>query len=553
MRKIFLIIILLALAGVAGIVGYRYYKGVRQRHLVSQARAFLAKSDFTNAVLSLQRAVQTNPRDADACRLLAGLAEASRSPSALGWRGRVVEINPNSLEDRIALAQTALMMNDLTTATNALGGVDEAGRKTAVYHNLAGATATAGKRFEEAEVHFAEAARLEPGNPSLQLNLAVLQMRRTDTNLVAQARAKLEQLGTNPAVRCDVIRELVRDALRFQRTNTALALSQELLQQTNAVFRDRLLRLDVLRQTGNGGLKSALAGFQREATNDLAKIHDLAMWQMASGSTREALSWLETLVLPIQTNQPVALLEAECRATLKDWAGLNGSLERQNWGELEFTRNAFRSLALRELSLAAAAKAEWGNAVKAAEGRQARLVMLLRLASQWNWPTETEEILWAIFNRYPGEKWAGRALSTALHAQGRTRSLMTLFSKQLEVSPKDTDAKNNLATVALLLNATEQRPHELAREVYEQDPQNASYAATYAFSLHLQEKKAEALRVMEQLKPAELEMPTVSGYYGLLLKASGDAAKAKKFLEISSKAPLLPEEKKLFDKAKTGG
>jgi Flp pilus assembly protein TadD len=552
MRKIFLTIILVALAGAVGIMGYRYYRGVRQEQWLSQARVFLAKADFTNAVLRLQRAIRINPRDAEAYRLMAGLAEADRSASAVGWRARVVEINPHSLEDRLALAQTALVMNDVAMATNALGGVDETGQKTAMYHNLAGAASAAGKRFEEAEAHFAEAARIEPGNASWQLNLAALQMRRTDTNLVAQARARLKQLRANPEVRCEVLRELIRDALRFQETNAALGLSKELLQQTNAVFRDQLLRLDVLRQTENGELKAAVAGCQREATPEPAKIHDLARWQMASGSAREALAWLRTLPSAIETSQPVALLEAECRATLRDWAGLDSSLERQTWGEMDFTRRAFRSLALRELRLSEAAKTEWASAVKAGEGRQERLVMLLRLAAQWNWPAETEEILWAIFNGYPGEKWAGSALSTALHAQGRTQSLMTLFSKQLAANPADLDAKNNLATVALLRNAPEHRPHELAREVYEKDPKNASYAATYAYSLHVLGKNAEALQVMEQLNPDELEMPMVSGYYGLLLKASGDTAKAKKYLEISSKAVLLPEEKEIFDKAKAG-
>ena len=91
----------------------------------------------------------------------------------------------------------------------------------------------------------------------------------------------------------------------------------------------------------------------------------------------------------------------------------------------------------------------------------------------------------------------------------------------------------------------------MAREVHQQAPTNSFYAATYAYSLYVQGKKAEALKVMQQLKPEELDRPSTAGYYGLMLKAAGDNAKAAIYLEKAAKAQLLPEEKKLFAQAKT--
>jgi hypothetical protein len=58
--------------------------------------------------------------------------------------------------------------------------------------------------------------------------------------------------------------------------------------------------------------------------------------------------------------------------------------------------------------------------------------------------------------------------------------------------------------------------------------------------------------VIEQLKPRDLENPSIAGYYGLILKATGNRAKAKPYLEWAFKSPLLPEERKLFEKAKAG-
>src|SRR5437870_2307201 len=97
---------------VGGYVGYRGYASARQHRLIKQARAFLAESDQRKALLTLQRALKYNPKDVEACRLMGDLAEANRSPGALIWRSKVVDLNPHSTDDRFALAQSALMLRD---------------------------------------------------------------------------------------------------------------------------------------------------------------------------------------------------------------------------------------------------------------------------------------------------------------------------------------------------------------------------------------------------------------------------------------------------------
>jgi predicted Zn-dependent protease len=176
---------------------------------------------------------------------------------------------------------------------------------------------------------------------------------------------------------------------------------------------------------------------------------------------------------------------------------------------------------------------------------------LERLAAAWNWPTELEEVLWSIVNKYPGEKGQAQTLGTLLYVTGKTRSLLTLFAQEIKKDPKNLDAKNNLAAVALLLNAEEQKPHELAREVYEKKADNPAYASTYAYSLYLQNKAADALKVMDGLASGQLEQPALAGYYAVMLAANGDKVKAKKYMDLAAKARiLLPEEKELFQRVK---
>jgi hypothetical protein len=274
---------------------------------------------------------------------------------------------------------------------------------------------------------------------------------------------------------------------------------------------------------------------------------------MITANAVNALTWMATLPAGIRTNQVVALMGAQCRAALQDWRGLLVAAEQENWAELDFVRHAFMARAMKILDLASSSKTEWEHALKAANGRREGLIMLLQLAGEWNWPSEQEQVLWTLVNQFPGERWANAGLAQVLFARGRTQALLTLFGQLARAHPADLSFKNNLALTALLLDAQQLKPHQIAREVYEKAPTNASYASTYAYSLYLQEKRAEALKVIEQLQPQELEKPSIAAYYGLLLQASGYSPKAGKYFSIAATAALLPEERRLLQRAMHDG
>jgi tetratricopeptide (TPR) repeat protein len=564
MKKILIIVAILGVLLLGGgYFGYQGYKSIRQTRLVKQARGFIAKSNNRKAILCLQRALRYNSRDPDACRLMAQLSEAARSPASLIWRTKVLEANPHSLEDRLAYVQTALLLRDYASATNGLAAVDPDKRNTASYHNIAGTVASSLGQFPEAEAHFKECIRLEPQNPVPQLNLAVVRLHGTNETALAEARNSLKQIAadvssnpTNSTLRCQAVRELTVDALHFRQYGPALQLSQQLLEQTNSTFTDRLLRLEILKESHSHDFDPALITYQHEAEVDPGKIYELSMWQMAKISPADTLTWLKSLPSNMQTNQSVNLIEAECYSIAHNWRGLQNWLSitnsSQGWGELEFVRHMFLTRALREQGFDGAAKAEWEHAIKDANGQKASLVMLLRLIAPWRWHTEAEELLWSIVNRYPTEKWATQALGQALFAGGRTRSLMRLYAQEAKTSPSDLSVKNNLAMTALLLDAQELKPHNLARELYQKAPTNSAFASTYAFSLYVQNHNQDALKVFEQLRPKDLENPAIAGYYGLVLKAIGNPSKARSYLDWAFKAPMLPEERNLFEKARAG-
>ena len=554
--KILFIVLLLGLFVLGGgYAGYRGYKSIRQARLVKEARGYLDQKELRKAQLCLQRAVRYNNRDLETCRLMARLAEESGSAAgALLWRGRVVELNPPSLDDRLALAQAAVANRDFITATNALAAVDARDKQTATFHNIAGGVAAAANLTTQAEEHFREATRLEPENAIMQLNLAVVHLSQTNAPDQAQARTSLKAVAKNPTnatLRCEALRHLTMDALRHNQTDAAQMLTQQLLMETNSVFRDRLLRLEVLRVTKSAQFNPTLVTYQLEAITNTGTLFELSAWQINKLGAESTLAWLRTLPAETRTNQPAALFLAQCLAATKNWTNLQAALDVQNWGDLDFYRRAYKTLALRGQALDGASKAEWELALRVANNQLRGLVMLKNFAAEQKWLSEAEEVLWTIVRRFPTERGAVQELSQVLYFSGRTRPFMNLFTQVMQRDPNDLAARNNVALAALLLEANELKPHDLAREAYEKAPTNSACASTYAYSLHVQAKDAQALKVMQNLGPKALEDPSISGYYGLILKATGDSERAKTYLNWAFKSPLLPEERKLFETARS--
>lgn len=555
MRKTILILLACTVILLLGFSGYRAYELWKQSHWMSMARKFSASGDLKNEVLCLEQVLNLNPRNVDACRMMADEAEATQSPAALPLRKKVLELDPTSLNDHFALIQTALMAHDFYTVSSTLADVDAAGKKTGPYYYLSGEYALASGKIDEAEADYAEASRIDPANPAPQLSLAMLEIHGTNTLDMAEARITLTRLSlnsTNFYIRSQADRELVLDALRFKDDSTALAYSKDLVQMPIVPFPDKLLRLDVLWEGRSDEYRPNLVSCEYDAATNSQNLTEMALWFMQRNMPSHALAWMQSLPASTQTNLPAAMLMAQCQMLLQNWSALQNTDSKQDWGSLDFNRHAYLSRALREQGLDDASKAEWDVAMKSASDSSGALADLLRLTYQWNWQDESQEVLWTIVNSFPQDQWADSMLAGILYNNGNTRPLMQLYKIELSRDPSNLNAKSNLALTALLLRAQELYPNDLAHDVYEQEPTNSFYACVYAFSLHLQRKDPQALKIMQQLTSQDLGNRVRGGYYGLILKGVGQNAQASAYLQRSLKGQLLPEERAMFQQALNG-
>jgi Flp pilus assembly protein TadD len=173
---------------------------------------------------------------------------------------------------------------------------------------------------------------------------------------------------------------------------------------------------------------------------------------------------------------------------------------------------------------------------------------LMRTTAEWKWEKEMVDLLWSLTKTQDKQKEAIQQLYRYYERADNTQGLYRVLVRWEELEPEDLNVQNNLAQISLLLDANADDARRVAADLHKKDPSNAAYTTTYAYSLLTKGNAKEAAKVMDSLTADQLRDPAVSAYYGICLAAVHDE-KAREFLAAGQKASLLPEEKKLVDKA----
>lgn len=535
---------------VGGVVGFRQYRAWQQRRLVAEANALVNEGDYRRASLDARRLLQINPESAEACRILARLAEKAGSRSMLDWRRRVMELGVATPNDLILLARAAVRFDDRQTADVAVGKLPASARETAEYHALLADIAFAQRDGVEMERQLSEAARLEPANKDYIMRLAALRLGASDQSLRAKGKQTLVEMQNDPGLRRDATRYLAEDALRQNTTLAALELARQLDTFPNKTFADRLLLLTALDAAKDNGLAPFLKEMKTTSADDPERAAALLTWLNMHKQESDAIAWSATLPPGILGQKMTQIALSDSYVGAKDWTGLQRLVNSGNWGTVDFLRNAIHARALRELGNEHESEAEWSEALKkvAADPRQA--LTLAETVEKWGWREEAIDLLWLIAKDPVKGEDALRALSNYFSKNRDTENLYRVLLHELELHPNDSNVQNNFAQLSLLLNLNADRGQKAAREVYEKDPKNPAYVSTYAFALHTAGESEQAQKVLETLTPEQLRKPELAAYYGIILAATGDQTRAAEFLDLGEKAKLLPQETALLEKAR---
>ncbi len=521
----------------------------QQRRLIRSSVYALQHGDYRTASLAARNVLAINGRSAPAARVIAELAERGDDRGALFWRQRVVEFEPQSAEDALALARCALQFNELGTAERALASVNEASRQTAGYHAVAGLLAQARGENEKAQMEWSEAVRLEPENSNYRLHLGVIQNLSTDPNQRAAGETILNELRQDPKQRVAATRALITEGItRRESAGDLLQLARELQDYPEATINDRLLYLDFLHQLNDPQFSDYLTNLEKEAPQHLEDLATLLAWMSQHNLNILANDLIKTLPEETLRKWPLPMTIAEIDSRLADWQKLEAAIKGANWQGLEFLRYAYLARAMRGEDKPAGFEREWSNAVKAASDQPDSITTLIKIAAEWKWTREATDLLWSLAKFPEKQSQALQTLYQLYSSNGDTQGLFKVLLRLFQSGMDSSDLKNNLAQVELLLNANREDGWRLAAEVYRKAPMNPAYVTTYAYSLLTKGNPNGAVKVLESLTPEQLRDPSISVYYGICLAALHDP-RAMEFLKAGEKARLLPEEKALVQNA----
>jgi len=528
--------------------GHDLYVRWQEKRLVRRATFDMEHGNERDASLAARSILEMKPSSASAARVMAQLGERVGERSALNWRRKVVQLDPHSVDDALALVRCAVQFNDIPTAERTLAEVNENLRNSAPYHEASALVAQFKHQDEKAETEWNEALRLSPDDKSYRLQLGMLRLRATQPERRAAGEAMLTALRSDPAQRSAATRALINaGVIRKEDPRKLMELARELQAYPEATWNDRFVYLDFLHGLQDPQFSAYLTELEKTAPTKASSLAALLSWMAKNNLSLLALDYSKSLSAESLQNWPVPLAIADAYLRLREWQNLEALTAKANWGRLEFLRHAYLARALRAEDKPAAAEHEWSAAVKDATSSES-LVLLIQPISEWGWENETTDLLWALSKHPEKQKDAFMALYQNYAKASDTQGLYRVLVRLSELDSTNLNVQNNLAQVSLLLNANPEEARRLAADVYRKSPANPAYMTTYAYSLLTQGNAKEALRIMSSLSEEQLSDPTISAYYGIFLAATGDE-KARTYLDFGKPANLLPEEKALIDKA----
>ena len=547
-RYIFRALALLAVAGLLSFGAYRGYRIYRKQKALASAHEHAEKKEYMQAALAARRAVMLNPKDLEANRLLAEMAEAVGQKEAITWRKGIAELQPGVTANYIAWAESAIRFRDVDSAKEALGKIDAAGKNTSPYHDMAARLAVIKGDTSEVAMHVAAAAQLDPGNETYQLQNAAVQLGSPLPSVRHAASATVEKLAESPKVRREALTMLSQSHLLNGKGTSSLKYAGQLMTGPGGTFDDRMFYLKLLAHLKRTEYWWFLAQMHRSLPEKNEDLVTLLSWMNNNRLPQLALTWTDEMPNERTERPPVCVVVAEAHALLGNWGRLKTMLKYEQWGELEFQREALIARVNREDRNDAGSNKHWEAALTMARDNPEHLSALARFAAAWKWEEQYTNVLWVVARgrNIAAAKPVLQQLLRKYSAEQNTRELLSVFNRMLEIEPGNNwNLKNNIAYSLMVMNLDLGRARALALAAHEAEPGNTEFSATFAMALYLTGKNDQALKLLQQFNEKDLQVPATALCYGMVLAANGKDAEAKKYLDLAEAGPLLPQEKSL--------
>jgi thioredoxin-like negative regulator of GroEL len=529
----------------------RRYHGWKQQRALTQAKEFIEQQDFPSARLSLNVALTAVPGDTQALRVAAELLEQVGSPEAMILRRRLVQLEPESLNDRVSLINSALRYRDINAARDALRDMPLSQTDEPAAIKVALAFALATENHPIADALYDRLKRIEPDNENLKVMHALLRLKSPRAETVVKARSELAQYEDIPRYALFINREMLLEAVQRNDRVEARRLAKLIASDPQATLADRLHEANFALNVDKRPFDEIFAGLTPRAAIRVTDAVDLIRWTVLVGQPAQGAAWLKTLPAEIRDDALMLSAKAELAAAQSQWDDLAGLLERGAWGQVDrdTVRLAFSAKLAGDRKNSTLQRQIWDEALTSAGRSLASLTLLYRVAGVWNWETEGENTLWAITKAYPLQAWAHQTLFNVYRQRRDTENMRALIGVLRERDGSMTRYRHDWALLSMLTmrSPTWSPPKQEMYNLYQSEPTNPNYITGYAFALAQTEKTEEAIEIIGKLPAEELAQPARAPYLAYIYGMARDQADFNRVAALESQLPaLLPEERALF-------
>jgi tetratricopeptide (TPR) repeat protein len=516
----------------------RWYGAWRVEKELRAAQVYLQQRDNRNALLSLKRAVALRPDNLEARRALASLLEEAASSEALIHRRKLMDLEPQLLEPKLAYVRTALRLGHLQQASKTLKAIKGSQRKIPEVMELQAELQLKRGRPDGALEIYRELIELRPEDERTRVKLTALELRSGSERDQETARAALESRVTDDEFGLLALRALADDALERSDFAAALTWSKRACEMPLAEVSDRLLHLEALFGAKSPSFESWLADLERIALENRPFALDVAKWKMNVLGAEAASQWLERLPPSAREDPAVCVILADCYSALQRWEDLESLVGKTTWREREPVRLGLLARAQAGLGNVRKSERTWQLAVQEAQTYPAQLPSLLAMARTDH--REVRQVLWMIAEREPENLAARQELYQGYWQERNADGMLRMMELVLKERPNDRAAKYNVAALLLVTGRGIDRGALLARELYEDDPVSVGNAAIHGFSLHLKGDSRKAAALLDDRDDLHKLGNDGAAYYSLILAGCGRDDDARRVLSSVDREALLP-------------
>ena len=529
-----------------------YAKWKCERALTNAHTAFKAK-DLTAVALALQVAIRADRGNPEVWKTIADITEALGAREAIQQRQQVAMLMPGNIDAQLALAITALRFGDTYTARDALKAVPVDMRDTMSYRRVVAFYSMIEGNGGTAEDVLASVMKNDSGD-GVRIAYASVRMSNPDPAIAASARQELAGMVENPALAAAALRQLVGDAILRKDQEAARTWTERLVKLPNAQYGDHLTMAALVLFKEKPPLEEVLGPLMEKAKGNPVKLADLVRWLMGQQQVARARSLVDGLSNEIKDTYIMKAVRLDLAIAQSDWSGVGELLRQGALGPVPdgALRLAMESRNVGEIDGNNARLGHWQQAIDQSKTNIFGLRMLYKLALTWQWTPEIEATLQAIAENFPGQTWAHETLVKGYTLVQNGPGLLKIFALWHRQQGGVNRLTNDWALMDMLVSPVDTwNPAKVAAEqLYLNESGNPNYATTCALGYTQAGRNAEALRVVDKLKPEERRDSMRAPYLAFIYAQGGRAKEAREQLALPHPARALKEEVKLAELAK---